>query len=133
MNIYYFSAFYRNCLKSELVLDFRHYSNCLVSSVLKVRFSDIFIEKVPEPNPNLGFQTQVYLKPELTKVWISDKLKFGHLLHRKCQYPIHSERPRTGRPVWQTGQNCIRLSNFRFSDVRFINLEPNVRISAFIA
>ena len=57
----------------------------------------------------------------------------------KDLFAKYSERPRTGRPVWQTGQNCVRLSNFRFSDVRFYNRpvfgihsircrEPDVRL-----
>ena len=35
---------------------------------------------------------------------------------------MHSERPITGRPVWQTGQKSVRISNFRFSDVQFHNV-----------
>ena len=37
-----------------------------------------------------------------------------------CQVNLkYSECPNTGRPVWQTGRKYVRISNIRFSDVRF--------------
>ena len=40
---------------------------------------------------------------------------YGHLR------TMYSHTPNTGRPVWQIGHNCVRLSNVRISDVRVSN------------
>ena len=37
----------------------------------------------------------------------------------------YSKRPKTGRPVWQTGRKSVWISNIRLSDVRFASICPD--------
>ena len=37
---------------------------------------------------------------------------------------MYSGCPKTGRPVWQTGHNCVRFSNVRLSDVWLLSICP---------
>ena len=56
---------------------------------------------------------------EIQTVWKRDATELSEIQTSSdfC-HSLYSVVPKTGRPVWQTGHKSVRISNFRFSDVR---------------